>query len=269
MRVLVTGENSYAGQQFKKRMSELNCNWKIDFISVRNDEWKSSDFSSYDAIYHVAGIVHKKETNENKNVYYKINRDLTHQLALKAKDEGVKSFVFLSTLAVYGQVGNIEKDVIITKETQPVPNSNYGKSKLEAEELLNRLNSVNFNIVILRIPMVYGPNSPGNYSKLEKMALKISVFPMIENRRSMIHIDKLSNVVKEYIENGVCGLYFPQDANYVNTSEMVKEIAKKNGHYIYLSKFLGDIIKLFGNRIGILNKIFGNLVVEQEEYRKK
>ena len=107
MRVLVTGENSYAGRQFEKRILELNMDWEIDFVSVRNNDWEKEDFSRYDAIYHVAAIVHQKEKKENESLYYEINRDLTYELAVKAKSEGVKSFVFLSTMAVYGLIGKI------------------------------------------------------------------------------------------------------------------------------------------------------------------
>ncbi|PKH09210.1 NAD-dependent epimerase/dehydratase family protein, partial [Planomicrobium sp. MB-3u-38] len=193
MKILVTGQNSYAGTQFAKRITELNKGWGIDFVSVRDNAWEQKDFSLYDAIYHVAGIVHKKETAENKNIYYKVNRDLTYQLALKAKKEGVKSFVFLSTMAVYGLIGKIGEDTIISRETEPNPTSNYGKSKLEAEGLLEELQSSNFNISILRIPMIYGPNCPGNYNSLSKLARKIPVFPKIDNKRSMIFVDHLSD----------------------------------------------------------------------------
>lgn len=265
MRVLVTGQNSYAGTQFAKRITELNKGWEIDFVSVRDNSWEQKDFSLYDAIYHVAGIVHKKETPENKDLYYKVNRDLTYLLASKAREEGVKSFVFLSTMAVYGLIGKIGEDTIISKETEPVPTSNYGRSKLEAEELLEELQSSYFNVSILRIPMIYGPNCPGNYSSLSKLARKIPVFPKIDNKRSMIFVDHLSDIVAHIIEKKLLGVFLVKNPEDINTVEIVSVIGKFHGNRIYKSSLLGFIFLTFGNRLKISRKIFGNLTYKDED----
>lgn len=264
MKVLVTGKNSYAGTQFANRIYELNKGWKIDFVSVRDNAWEQKDFSLYDAIYHVAGIVHKKESAENKDLYYKVNRDLTYQLALKAKNEGVKSFVFLSTMAVYGLIGKIGEDTIISKETELAPTSNYGKSKLEAEEILQELQSSYFNISILRIPMIYGPNCPGNYSSLSKLARKIPVFPKIDNKRSMIFVDHLSDIVAHIIEKKLLGVFLIKNPEDVNTVEIVSVIGKYYGNRIYKSSLLGIILLKFGNKFTNLRKMFGNIIFEDQ-----
>ncbi len=73
-----------------------------------------------------------------EELYYKVNRDLTIELANKAKNAGVKQFIFMSTLSVYGLVGAVGKEVMINKDTLCRPNSFYGKSKLEAEQLLEK-----------------------------------------------------------------------------------------------------------------------------------
>lgn len=264
MRVLVTGQNSYAGTQFAKRITELNKGWEIDFVSVRDNAWMQKDFSHYDAIYHVAGIVHKKETAENKELYYKVNRDLTYQLALKSKSEGVKSFVFLSTMAVYGLIGKIGEDTIISKETEPAPTSNYGKSKLEAEELLIEIQSSYFNVSILRIPMIYGPNCPGNYSSLSRLARKIPIFPKIDNKRSVIFVDHLSDIVAHIIEKKLLGVFLVKNPEDVNTVEIVSVIRNYHGNRIYKSSFLGLILLIFGNRITTFRKMFGNIVFDDK-----
>ena len=264
MKVLVTGQNSYAGTQFAKRITELNKGWSIDLVSVRDNNWKQKDFSLYDAVYHVAGIVHKKETAENRELYYKINRDLTYQIALKAKNEGVKSFVFLSTMAVYGLIGRIGEVTIISKETEPSPTSHYGKSKLEAEELLKELQSSYFNVSILRIPMIYGPNCPGNYSSLSKLAKKIPVFPKIDNKRSMIFVDHLSDIVIHIIDRKLLGVFLVKNPQDVNTVEIVSVIGRYHGNRIYKSSILGTILLKFGNKFVTLRKMFGNLIFEDK-----
>ncbi|WP_281863142.1 NAD-dependent epimerase/dehydratase family protein [Planomicrobium okeanokoites] len=265
MRVLITGQNSYAGTQFAKRIAELNKGWEIEFVPVRDNAWEQKDFSRYDAIYHVAGIVHKKETAENKDLYFKVNRDLTYQLALKAKSEGVKSFVFLSTMAVYGLIGKIGEDTIISKETAPAPTSNYGKSKLEAEVLLEELQSSYFNISILRIPMIYGPNCPGNYSSLSKLARKIPIFPKIDNKRSMIFVDHLSDIVIHIIEKELLGVFLVKNPEDINTIEIVSVIGEYHGNRIYKSSLLGFLFITFGNRVTTFRKMFGNLTYKDED----
>lgn len=265
MRVLVTGEKSYAGQQFEKRILELNRDWKIDFISVRSNDWQKKDFSNYDAIYHVAAIVHQKEKAENESLYYKINSDLTYELAVKAKSEGVKSFVFLSTIAVYGLIGKIGEDTIISKETHDNPTSYYGKSKLEAEQKLSVLQSDDFQVSILRIPMIYGYGCPGNYASLSKLAKKTPLFPKINNTRSLVYIDHLSDLVMHLIDNKVQGLFLVKNPEDVNTLAMVNEIAKVNNKRIINSNLLSLLIKSFGNKFSITRKIFGNIIYKNED----
>lgn len=265
MKVLVTGQNSYIGQQFAKRANTLNKDWTIDFISIRDNAWQVKSFSGYDVVYHVAGIVHKKETIENRSLYYKVNRDLTYQLALKVKSDGVKSFVFLSTIAVYGLIGKIGEDTVITKETSAVPTSHYGKSKLEAEELLEPLQSADFNISILRIPMVYGLNCPGNYRSLSKLARKTPIFPKVDNSRSLIFIDHLSDVVSYIIEKRLSGIFLIKNPEDVNTTSIVDVIGKCHNNKIYKSSLLGFIVLTFGNKFTTFRKLFGNIVLKDSD----
>src|SRR5690606_11147904 len=154
-----------------------------------DDRWKEKSFSAYDAIFHTAAIVHVKEKDISR--YFKVNRDLTVELANKAKNEGVKQFIFLSTMGVYGtEIGYITKDNI------PSPKTPYAQSKYEAEKILIEMNSSNFNVAILRPPIVYGRGCPGNYSRLAKLAVMLPIFPEMDNKRSMIYIDNLSEFIK-------------------------------------------------------------------------
>lgn len=262
-RVLITGKDSYIGTSLQNWLMRESDNYKVDTIDMKDESWKKKDFSSYDVVFHVAAVVHQKEQPDMKELYFKVNRDLPIEVAKKAKEVGLSQFIFMSTMAVYGEEGKLGQQVVINHNTPVNPKTFYGASKVEAEEELNKLNDNKFRVVILRPPMVYGPNCPGNYAKVEKLAVKLPVFPMIENKRSMIHINKLCQFVKEYIDNEAEGLYFPQDEEYVNTSLMVKELAKKNGKSIYLSKTAGLVIRIIGKRINLINKVFGNLVYKK------
>ncbi|MUK87414.1 NAD-dependent epimerase/dehydratase family protein [Ornithinibacillus sp. L9] len=263
-KILITGKNSYVGMSLEKWLGNNPDSYSMDSISLRDDSWKEKDFSEYDVVFHVAAVVHKKERPEMETLYFEVNRDLSVEVAKRAKVAGVKQFIFMSTMAVYGEEGKLGQEVVINRKTPVNPKTFYGFSKVEAEAELNKLNVDNFRVVVLRPPMVYGPNCPGNYAMLEKIAEKSPVFPMIENKRSMLHIDKLCQSIKEYIDNEVEGLYFPQDDEYVNTCLMVKELAGKNGKSIHLSRVAGMVIEVIGKRVNLINKVFGNLVYEKE-----
>ena len=254
-RILITAKHSYIGNAFAEWTAGK---YNIDLISCRTDEWKQHSFSGYDIIFHVAGIAHIKEKQENSALYYKVNRDLTIELATKAKEDGVKQFIFLSSMSVYG----IESGVI-SKDTLTNPKSNYGISKLQAEEQIKPLENNNFKISIIRPPMVYGKDCKGNYPRLATLAIKLPLFPSIYNQRSMIHIDNLSELVRLLIEDCGSGVYFPQNADYVNTSEMVRIIAEVHGKKIGRIELFNPLLSLLGNKIGMVNKAFGNLVYDK------
>ncbi len=253
--ILITGKNSYIGTSFENWLMREPSKYKVDTVDMEDGLWKDKDFSRYDVVVHVAGIAHIKETTENQDLFYKVNRDLAYEAASKAKADGVKHFVFLSSMSVYG----IENGVI-DQHTPLKPKSAYGKSKIEAEELINKIASDFFTVSILRPPMVYGKGCRGNYPKLARLALKTPFFPKIDNQRSMIYIDNLSEFVKQLIDNCSRGLFFPQNAEYVNTSEMVKLIGEAYGKRLRMTKLFNFLLRLLN--ISTVNKVFGDLVYE-------
>lgn len=253
--ILITGKNSYVGNSLEKWIKQWPEKYQIHKISLRDDKWRKEDFSKFDVIVHVAGIVHQKETKENEQDYYRVNRDLAIELARKAKEEGVPHFIFLSTMSVYG----LETGVI-TKDTPLNPKTHYGKSKLEAERAIERLSSDTFHVAIVRPPMIYGKNCPGNYQRLRWLALKTPIFPDIENKRSMIYIDNLSEFLKNVIDQIGEGLFCPQNKEYVNTSNLVQQIAVNNKKKIYLTKIFNPILKFL--KLDVVNKVFGTLIYD-------
>lgn len=255
-KILITGENSYVGNSFEKWLKNYPGEYKVTKVSLREDTWKKGSFSGYDVVLHTVGIAHRKETNENRELYYKVNRDLTYEVAYKAKNEGVSHFIFLSSMSVYG----IETGAI-NRKTVPNPNSNYGKSKLEAEKLICSLNDKTFKISILRPPMIYGEGCKGNYVRLSKLAMISPIFPNIDNKRSMIYINNLSELIRLLINDKKDGLFFPQNNEYVRTSEMVKEIARAKGKKVKLINLFNPFIKMLNSPI--INKVFGDLYYEQ------
>lgn len=260
-KILITGINSYVGNSFEKWLKNYPGKYIIEKISLRDESWREKDFSSYDVILHVAGIAHVSSDPEMEEIYYKINRDLTVEVAEKAKVDGVKQFIFMSSIIVYGEASNDKK--VINKDTIPNPSNFYGNSKLQAEEGIKSLENDSFRIVTIRPPMIYGKGSKGNYPKLAKAAQKLPVFPDIDNERSMLHIDNLCEFIRLMVENEERGLFFPQNNEYVKTSEMVRLIAEAHGKNMKLIKMFNPVLKLMRKKSRVVNKVFGNLVYEK------
>ncbi|MEE0779406.1 MAG: NAD-dependent epimerase/dehydratase family protein, partial [Massilimicrobiota sp.] len=231
--------------------------YQIDTLDMLNPNWKDYDFSGYDTVFHVAGIAHQKETKENAHLYYEVNRDLAIETANISKESGVRQFIFMSSMSVYGLDCS---DELINLQTPTHPKTNYGKSKLEAEQEIMLLSDETFDVCILRPPMVYGENSPGNLTRLFKIVRKVHVFPTIKNKRSSISIDKLSEEIEEVINHNIKGIILPQNDEYMCTFEIVRnQMMKENVKIVYMSVFNPIIYRLIG-RVGLITKCFGDLM---------
>lgn len=276
-RILITGANSYIGMSFEKYMVQWPEKYQVDTVDMIDGTWRQKDFSGYDCVYHVAGIAHSdsgKISPEKAKLYYAVNTDLTVETAKKAKAEGVKQFIFMSSAIVYGESAPIGKTKVITKDTPVSPVNSYGDSKVQAEKGILPLNDNNFKVVILRPPMIYGPGSKGNYPVLSKLAQKLPVFPKVDNQRSMLYIENLMEFVRLMIENEEQGIFWPQNEAYSNTTELVKLIAKAHGKKILVVPGVTWALKGLSYVTGLVNKAFGSLSYDmglseyKENYRK-
>lgn len=266
-RILITGANSYIGVSFEKYLQQWPEKYHVDTVDMIDGTWREFSFSGYDAVYHVAGIAHSdtgKVSDERKELYYRINTDLAIETAKKAKAEGVKQFIFMSSASVYGDSAPIGKTKMITKDTPVSPARVYGDSKVRAEEGICPLHDDSFNVVVLRPPMIYGPGSKGNYPVLSKLARKLPVFPMVDNQRSMLYIGNLVEFVRLMVENNEQGIFWPQNSEYSHTAELVRQIAEIHGKKILFLKGLDWALKLLSHCTGLVNKAFGSLCYEQE-----
>ncbi len=259
-KVLITGANSYIGTSVEKYITEHypeEC--KFDTVDMRDESWREKNFSVYDVVFHVAGIAHQKETKENSDSYYKINRDLAIEVAQKVKADGVRQFIFLSSMSIYGLLTGR-----ITKYTPLKPKTHYGKSKLQAENGIVSLVDDSFKVCILRPPMIYGKCCKGNYLTLVKFAKKLKFFPYVKNERSMLYIENLCEFVRLIIANEESGVFFPQNREYTNTSRMVQMIAAANGKKLHLVHGFGWAVKFLGLFTKLVKKAFGNLTYDKE-----
>lgn len=269
--ILITGKGSYIGQNVENYLKSRG-EYNITTIDMIGDGWKKADFSGYDVVFHVAGIAHadvSKVSDEIRELYYSVNTDLAVAVAEKAKSEGVRQLIFMSSMIIYS--GCKESD--ITATTQPNPLNFYGDSKWQADQKIQALGSESFKVVILRPPMIYGPGCKGNYPQLRELALKLPVFPKVGNKRSMLYVGNLCEFIRLMVENDEHGVFFPQNKAFVTTSSMVSEIAKCSGRSIWLVPGLTWMIKFLmhiPSKIGALAvKAFGNQTYDlsMSEYR--
>lgn len=256
-RILITGERGRIGRHLGEFLADRPEGYETRFLGLRDGEWRKSDLSGYDAVVHAAAVVHRKETAENAALYYEVNRDLTIELAEKAKAAGVGQFVFLSSGSVYGKV-----EGVITRGTRPRPVTNYGKSKLEAEEALIPMNDEGFSVVILRPLMVYGEGCGGNYRALEKLARVAPVLPDYRNRRSLVSVETLCACIADVIGRRAEGIFFPRETEDVCTCELIQKIAESRGRRLRRVKLLNPAAGLLRACTSAGKKAFGDLTYQ-------
>lgn len=287
-KIVIFGRNSYIGDAVSAWLQKHREDYQVTVMSSRKPARKE-DFSGIDTVFFVAGIarvdaggkatVHgldrpgwRKERagRVSEADYMRVNCDLAIETAALAKAAGVGQFIFMSSITVYGD-GKISGGKVICEDTRPAPASFCGKSKLAAEKGLMRLGDERFRVAILRSPMVYGKNSRGNYALLARLACMTPVFPDFPNRRSMIYIGNLCEFVRLMIDNQEAGIFYPQNAAYVNTAQMAACIAKTRGHRLVLTQLLNPLVRLTGLGSSRVKKAFGTLVYDSQmsEYREE
>ena len=272
MNILITGEHGYIASHLKRAL--LADGHNCTAISLREGLTVIKDISQYDTVIHCAGMVHSKEKDPER--YYRINTDLTAKLAERAKNSGVRHFIFMSSMAVYGVSDSLRGLAVIGRQTPENPMTPYGKSKLLAENKLRDIANDHFTVYILRLPMVYGEGAPGNYTRLRHLVRITPVFPKVLNKRSMLSIDNLQNIVLTLLKNAeqeeiesieYTHILCPQDPELVCTSDLAASIAAEQGKTLVLSPFLGRLVLLFP--IGPVRKMFGSLIYSEESIIQK
>ena len=277
-KILITGAGSYIGTAVRDWLAAYGGHYEVTELNMHGDQWKQHDFSKYDTVFHVAGIAHAdtgKVSKEEKQLYYEVNRDLAIAAAKKAKASGVKQFIYMSSMIIYGESSPIQDGRRrITSLTRPQPANFYGNSKWQGDRGVRALETEDFKVCVLRPPMIYGKGSRGNYKLLAGLAGITPIFPFVNNERSVLHIDNLCEFVRLMIENEESGIFFPQNGEYADTSRIVSLIAQARGKKIWITKSLTPAVYLASvlpGRIGALAaKAFGSFSYDMSmsEYRK-
>ena len=258
VKILVTG-HGFVAQSFSKWLARFGERYSCDLVSLRDNDWQERDWRGYDAVLHTAGIAHVSLDPKMESEYMRVNRDLTLEAARKARDAGAKQFIFMSSAIVYGDSAPLGQDKLITRDTPPAPTNFYGRSKLEAEHGLAALASPDFSVAVVRAPMIYGSCCKGNFPLLMKCARVLPVFPLVENARSMIYINNLCEFLRLLIDNRSSGTFWPQNAEYVNTSDLVRRLALAQGRTIRLTRVFNPALRILRRFTPLVDKAFGSL----------
>jgi len=262
MKILVTGSNGYLGSSF---INNYKAKYFFEKFSLLNQRLDDINFNEIDVVLHCAALVHQK-VEQPYEKYQEINVDYPLKLSKLAKQNGVKQFVFISTIAVYGE----EKEKL-DENTICNPIIAYGKSKLEAEKELLKLNDDNFVVSIIRPPMVYGKDAPGNIDSLIKLVKKLPIIPLggIENKRSFISIQNLCHMIDEVIIQQKAGIFLASDDESLSTTRLIELIAKNLDKKIYLLKipFFETLLKIV--KPSFHKRLYGSLEVDNSITKEK
>lgn len=263
MKLLITGSNGFIGNYF---INNYKSKYNIKTFSFLKDDINTLDCNTIDIVFHLSALVHQMG-GASASEYEKINVIQTIELAKKAKESGVKHFVFMSTVKVYGEETNSK----YTENTVCNPEDDYGKSKLKAEQELQKLEDENFKISIIRTPIVYGYGVKANIKNLINLVNKVPVLPLgkIKNKRSMVYIGNLCHLVDEIITQEKKGIFLACDDEPLSTSKFIELIAKNLDKKIYLIKipFFATLLKIL--KPSFHKRLYGSLEVDNNITKEK
>lgn len=262
-KLLITGSNGFIGNYF---INNYKSKYNIKTFSFLKDDINNLNCGDIDVVFHLSALVHQMG-GASASEYEKINVIQTIELAKKAKESGVKHFVFMSTVKVYGEETNSK----YTENTVCNPEDDYGKSKLKAEQELQKLEDENFKISIIRTPIVYGYRVKANIKNLINLVNKVPVLPFgkIKNKRSMVYIGNLCHLVDEIIIQKKSGIFLACDDEALSTSKLIDLIAKNLAKKTYLIKipFFESLLKIL--KPSFHKRLYGSLEIDNTITKEK
>ncbi len=260
--ILLTGATGFVGNYFK---DNYNNKYSINTFSFLKDSFDELNLLNIDTIIHLSALVHQMG-GASAEEYENVNVAQTLKLAQKAKESGVKHFIFMSTVKVYGE----ESNVAYSESSECNPQDDYGKSKLKAEIELQKLEDNDFKVSIIRTPIVYGYGVKANIKNLINLVRKVSILPFanIQNRRSMVYVGNLCHMIDVIVHKQVSGLFLVSDDEPLSTTKLVQLISKELDKKVYLIKipFFESFLKLV--KPSFHKRLYESLEVENTKTKK-
>lgn len=286
-KILITGANGFVGRAVSQELLaqgfEVLCAARKSFVlkgaeTITISSLEEMDWSSYligvDCIIHTAARAHFfNETGRDPyQEYHKVNILGTLKLAQQAAQQGVRRFIFISSIAVNGNRSTrpfLETD-------QPKPEKPYAITKLEAEQgLLELSRKTGLEIVIIRPPLVYGPGAPGNFRSLLRGVLNNIPLPLgaVFNKRSFLAIDNLVDFIVHCINHPKAAneTFLISDGEDVSTTELITTMARALGKTPWLMPVPVGLMKFVAKLLGkgdVSKRLFGNLQIDNSKARE-
>ena len=262
-KLLISGSNGFVGKYF---INKYKNKYEIKTFSFLKDDINSLDCSDIDVVFHLSALVHQMD-GASCEEYERVNVSQTLELAKKAKESGIKQFIFMSTVKVYGE----ETDSKYSENSICNPEDDYGKSKLKAELELQKLEDEDFKVSIIRTPIVYGYGVKANIKSLINLVNKVPLLPFgkIENKRSMVYIGNLSHLVDEVITQEKQGIFLASDDEPLSTTRLIELIAKNLDKKIYIVKipFFESLLKIL--KPSFHKRLYGSLEIDSSITKEK
>ncbi|MEH6388840.1 MAG: NAD-dependent epimerase/dehydratase family protein [Pseudomonas profundi] len=289
MKVLITGASGFIGSAVCSSVGKIEGFEAIALIrdgavasqsvsaSVERKviRWPSP-LVHIDCIIHCAGRAHvMRESSQNPlTEFRKVNLSWTLELANSAAKAGVKRFVFLSSIGVNGSATHSEAFV---EDSLPAPAADYALSKLEAEEALLALQAeTSMEIVIIRPPLVYAANAPGNFQRLLRLVNSRMPLPLsgVKNQRSMVALENLVDFIIRCIDHPAAAnqIFLIADDEDLSTEEIVRNLATGMGLpkallFPYPGRLLRFAARIAGKQ-GLYSQLYGSLMVDASKARR-
>lgn len=287
-RILVTGPSGFIGSELCREFSGCSKYTLYRFfrtaprsLSSNPTVYQVGDINGQtifplnvvkpDVVVHSAALAHNPQGIDDESAYFSVNTEGTLNFAKQCASVGVKRFIFISSIGVHGQNSNYKLD----EQSPKRPYNAYTRSKSMAEDgLLDIGNSTNMEIVILRLPLVYGAKAPGNFHSLLSLAATGLPLPFasINNRRSLIYVGNVVHCIK-------CCLDAPRAANQVfcisdgydiSLRDLIYKIRSNLGGHILLfscPKFFFRVLGFIFRRKDFVDKLIGDLLVDSSKAR--
>lgn len=261
-KVLIAGRHSFIGTAVERRLAAFSGEYAVETLDMHGEGWKAFDFSPFDSVVHVAGIAHVSPKPEMRPLYEAVNRDLAVACARRALETGVSQFIYLSSAIVFGDAAPAGENGEITPGMSPSPSGAYGRSKLEAEHALRALENGRFRVAILRPMMVFGRGCKGNYNALSALARRAPLFPDFPNRRGVVYIDDLAELIRRLIDEGAGGVFHPQTF-IASTADIARAVAGAHGRHVAFTRLLDPLVRRMG-RSGTARRAFGSFYYRED-----